>query len=142
MENASKALIIAAGVMIALIIVSMGVLLKWNLTQASDSYVAKLDTVELQKYNNYFEIYSDRTNITAQEIVTVAGVAKQKDNETQVFLKNANITNWTEEEKNQFLSQNIMLEKNDGTKENLFTCTKIEYDTNGKVKVIIFEKNI
>ena len=140
MENASKALIIAAGVMIALMIVSIGVLLRLNLTQVSDSYVEKLDTVELQKYNNYFEVYEGRNNISAQEIITVIGIAKQKDNETSVWLKNTEITNWDEVQKNKFLSDNILFEQSDGTVINVFKCNQIVYDSNRKVVKIIFEK--
>lgn len=140
MENASKALIIAAGVMIALMIVSIGVLLRLNLTQVSDSYVEKLDTVELQKYNNYFEVYEGRNNISAQEIITVIGIAKQKDNETSVWLKNTEITNWDEVQKNKFLSDNILFEQSDGTVINVFKCNQIVYDSNRKVEKIIFEK--
>ena len=144
MENASKALIIIAGVMIALIIVSIGVLLKWNLTQVSDSYVEKLDKTELQKYNNYFEIYLGRENITAQDIITAVGVAKQKDEGTKVWLKDGvakDITEWSNLEKNDFLSKNILLEKADGTVENIFKCNSIDYDSEtGKVNKITFEK--
>ena len=38
MENASKAVIIAGGVMIALLIISLGVLLRWQLSKTSDEY--------------------------------------------------------------------------------------------------------
>lgn len=140
MENASKALIIAAAVMIALMIVSIGLLLKWNLTQVSDSYVEKLDNIELQKYNNYFEIYEGRTNITAQEIITVIGITKQKNEGTAVWLKNVEITNWDDEQKDKFLSDNIFLEKPDGTVINVFECKQIVYNNDNKVIKIIFEK--
>lgn len=140
MENASKAVIIAGGVMIALLIISLGVLLRWQLSKTSDEYVAKLDTIELRRYNSNFEVYSDREDITAQDIITAAGVAKQKDNGTRVYIKNTDITDWSEADKNAFLSQNILLDKTDGTRENLFKCTKTEYDSNGKVTKIIFEK--
>lgn len=140
MENASKAVIIAGGVMIALLIISLGVLLRWQLSRTSDEYVAKLDTIELRRYNSNFEVYSDREDITAQDIITAAGVAKQKDNGTRVYIKNDDITDWTEADKNSFLSQNILLDKTDGTRENLFKCTKTEYDENGKVITLVFEK--
>ena len=126
--------------MIALLIISLGVLLRWQLSRTSDEYVAKLDTIELRRYNSNFEVYSDREDITAQDIITAAGVAKQKDNGTRVYIKNDDITDWTEADKNSFLSQNILLDKTDGTRENLFKCTKTEYDENGKVITLVFEK--
>lgn len=142
MENATQALIIVGAVLLALLILFMGVFLHGRLSQTSDAYVTRLDTVELQKYNNNFEIYESRNNLTAQDIITAIGVAKQKNVGTRVFLKNDDVTDWDNARKNEFLSQNILLDKADGTRENLFKCTKIDYDENGKVIKIIFEKII
>ena len=59
MENASKALIMAGAVLIAIMIVTIGVYLVGELGKTSESYVQQLDTVELQKYNSNFEVFID-----------------------------------------------------------------------------------
>ncbi len=139
MENATKALIIIGAVLLALLILCTGVYLHGRLSQTSDEYIAKLDTIELQKYNKNFEIYKDREDLSAQDVITVVGIAKQKDNGTRVFMKNEDITDWSEDEKNSFLSSKILQEDKNDKILNLFKCTNIEY-SNGKVTKITFEE--
>ena len=139
MENATQALVIVGAVFLALIVLSIGVLLHGKLNQTSESYVTRLDTVELQKYNSKFLIYEDRNNLTAQDIVTARGIAKERDVGTRVFLKNEDITDWNDSQINDFLSKNILLDKA-GHTENVFSCKNIDYDEEGMVISIIFEK--
>ena len=121
MENATQALVIVGAVFLALIVLSIGVFLHGKLNQTSESYVTRLDTVELQKYNSKFLIYEDRNNLTAQDIVTARGIAKERDVGTRVFLKNEDTTDWNESQINDFLSKNILLDKA-GYTENVFRC--------------------
>ena len=118
MENASKALIMAGAVLIAIMIVTIGVYLVGELGKTSESYVQQLDTVELQKYNSNFEVFIDRTDITAQEIVTAAGIAKQREQGTKVYVGGTEVTSQTDEEfenwKNEFLNDNILTHIKDG----------------------------
>ena len=139
MENATQALVIVGAVFLALIVLSIGVLLHGKLNQTSESYVTRLDTVELQKYNSKFLIYEDRNNLTAQDIVTARGIAKERDVGTRVFLKNEDITDWNDAQINDFLSKNILLDK-EGNTENIFRCKNIDYNEEGMVISIIFEK--
>ena len=139
MENATQALVIVGAVFLALIVLSIGVFLHGKLNQTSESYVTRLDTVELQKYNSKFLIYEDRNNLTAQDIVTARGIAKERDVGTRVFLKNEDITDWNDSQINDFLSKNILLDKA-GHTENVFRCKNIYYDEEGMVISIIFEK--
>lgn len=140
MENATQALIMIGTVLLALLILFMGVTLYGRLNQTSDAYVTKLDTIELQKYNKNFEIYEGRKDLTAQDIITAAGVAHEKDLGTKVYLKDDDITNWNNEQKNIFLSGHILLNKADGTVENVFKCKNIVYNDDAMVILIVFEK--
>ncbi len=149
MENASKALIMAGAVLIAIMIVTIGVYLVGELGKTSESYVQQLDTVELQKYNSNFEVFIDRTDITAQEIVTVAGIAKQREQGTKVYVGGTEVTSQADEEfenwKNEFLNDNILTHIKDGagneTTINSFSYNQITYDETGKVSEIKFVKN-
>ena len=149
MENASKALIMAGAVLIAIMILTIGVYLVGELGKTSDSYVQQLDTVELQKYNSNFEVFIDRTDITAQEIVTAAGIAKQREQGTKVYVGGTEVTSQTDEEfenwKNEFLNDNILTHNKDGAKNettiNSFSYNQITYDETGKVSEIKFAKN-
>lgn len=150
MENASKALIIVGAVLIAITIISLGLLLYTNLRQTTDDYTTRLDTVETQKYNSSFEPFLGRKNITIQEIITVYGVAKQKELGTKVFLKTLSdsqkeiTAEWTQEDENKALSEYIYF-SNAGNEKNLFECTEIKYfenekADNGKVSEIYFKQ--
>lgn len=57
MENASKALIIAASVLVAILIVAMGVTI-FNRAQNSAD-MTSLDTTEINMFNSKFERYTD-----------------------------------------------------------------------------------
>ena len=88
MENASKALIIVGGVFIAIVILTIGVMLRNNLSKNAESYIENLDLKEIQKYNSNFTIYADTQKvITAQDIVTAIGIAKRTGWGTQVHVK-------------------------------------------------------
>ena len=160
MENASKALLIAGGVLIAILVLSIGVYLVSNLSKASDSYVSSLDTTEIIKYNSNFTIYIGRNDITIQEIITALGIAHQAQRGTRVFIGNIDYTQELEriEEKytdtkerkrettellNNLLKNNISIQTDDGFT-NTYRCEKTEdedYDSNGIIKKIVFYKN-
>lgn len=150
MENASNAILIAGTVLLAILIVSLGIYLHGRLKESSDMYVTRLDTVEIQKYNSNFEPFLNRENLTIQEVITIQGIAKQKDIGTKVYLKTIDsnttveITNWSEKDRSEALSMYIYLSNADAEK-NLFKCTKIEYfdkgePEEGKVSAIYFEQ--
>ena len=149
MENASKALIMAGAVLIAIMVLTIGVYLVGELGKSSDSYVQQLDTVQLQKYNSNFEVFIDRNDITAQEIVTVAGIAKQSEQGTKVYIEGTEVTNKTEEEfknwQNDFLNNNILTQIKDADGNevtiNSFSFLETKYDATGKVIEIKFAKN-
>ena len=149
MENASKALIMAGAVLIAIMVLTIGVYLVGELGKSSDSYVQQLDTVQLQKYNSNFEVFIDRNDITAQEIVTVAGIAKQSEQGTKVYIEGTEVTNKTEEEfknwQNEFLNNNILTQIKDADGNevtiNSFSFLETKYDATGKVIEIKFAKN-
>lgn len=149
MENASKALVIAGGILIAMAILTIGVYLRNNLGKTTEAYAQKLDTVELQKYNSKFETYIDRKDITAQEIVTIASNARQLQtvkvsvgrDEVAINGNDREFENW----KTKFLNDNILTHIKDNTgkevAKNTYSCVSIAYETDGRVREIKFEKN-
>lgn len=148
MENASKALIIAGAVLIAIMILAIGIYLINTLKEASDSYVTRLDATELQKYNSSFEVFVGRTDVVAQEIITLINITQQKEKGTQIYLiakkKEENITNYDESQKNKFLEDHILtynIDANGNEQEiNSFEFISIEYDADGKVSEIKFSQ--
>lgn len=143
MENASKALLMAASVLIGTIILSLAVYLYISFTGSANKMGKQMEEGQLQQFNNKFTSYVDKKNLTIYDVVTVANMAK--DNNAyydlnaktennfyiQVSCDNVNIESKTEQELEK------MLEDNNGIK---YTCT-VEYSPNtGRVNIIEFKK--
>ena len=97
MENASKALMMAAGVLIGMMILSLGVYLYYSLGTYITSNQERMDSNELNKFNTQFIKYinckSDGTQefeLTIHDVVTVANLAYENN-------KKYNLTSTTED---------------------------------------------
>ena len=137
MENASKALLMAAGVLVGLLVISIGVILFTTFSELGKSTVEQMELDRIAEWNqNYFKYYG--TNIitkdgktvnepilvTAHDIVSVANHAKQnnisyelqgqsKYDENTYYVqvqvgKDTNFEKKTEEQKNKFLKNNSL----------------------------------
>lgn len=78
MENAVKALLMAAGVLIGVLILSMAVALYSSLSNYAEEIKANIEQNELNKFNAQFTGYI-RENLTIQDIVTVANIAYENN---------------------------------------------------------------
>lgn len=84
MENATQALLIAAGVLIGIIILSIAVYV-FNLYagHASDIY-GQMEATEIAKFNNKFLKYSGLKDLTIQDIITVKNYALESNKKLDV----------------------------------------------------------
>ena len=150
MENSSKALLIAGGVLIAVLILSLFVYLYLTMHNFSNEYNSNIDIQKLQAFNAQFEVYN-RENLTAQDIVTVANMADEYNNKNDiletndkyisVIANNNKMNNLTAKAKYKFMNDYKLIINADKTKQNTFSCSKIEYDSSGKVNYLEFKKN-
>jgi len=135
MENATKALLIAGTVLIAIIMVSIAVYLHSLYSDQVDQYSETISATELQKFNSKFDVYLGRENITAQEIVSVVNLAKEYNNQIQIYLGTTRLE-FTSSTPEDFIKTN---------QNNLFSCTwstsNPTYDINGKIIKLTF-KNV
>ena len=137
MENATKALLIAGGVLIAIVIISIAVFLFISFSDRIKEYTEIISATELQKFNSKFEVHIGRTDITAQELISMANLSQKYNGQVQIFLNNSLFTEASSEE---FLKTN---------NDKLFSCvlkTSVtnpnpEYDVNGKIVKVKFTKN-
>jgi len=81
MENASKALLIAAEILIGILILSIAVYIVMTIRSVTDTYQDRMSEQEVTKFNSYFFKYDGRTDILAQEIVSVVQYAQEFNNE-------------------------------------------------------------
>lgn len=147
MENASKALIMAGGVLVGLLVISIGVALYMNFSNSSKSLTSNWDSAELTKYNSSFFVYVSREDISAQELMSLVSLSQQREGDIKIIINDIDATNWNTSEINTFLSLNILTTEKDASgktvKKNTFTYVSdsIKYDRAGRICEMKFKKN-
>lgn len=153
MENASNALIIAGSILIAIIILSIGVILFSSYSKIGESYEQTRVVERLTKYNSNFTIFKERTDITAQEIVTLVNYARNYNEENETSIE-VNVQYSNEVNENladiskdllEFIKKNstkivINEEGKEEAKIIYFECEEINYDEEGRIIEIVFKK--
>ena len=86
MENASKALIMAAEILIGVIIISIGVALFTIFSGYSKETVEEIAETQIAEFNSNFLKYEGHA-VTAHEIITVANYARQNNMKYDDFVK-------------------------------------------------------
>lgn len=132
MENASKALLIAAGVLITVIILTFGVSIYTLFSNHSKEYARIMDDTEIQKFNSNFDIYIGRKDITAQEVISVCNLAKEYGDKIKINIQpNTGKMGNTPEEFLSFFSDKTF--ECNGTNENP------KYDDTGRIIELTFK---
>lgn len=95
MENATKALYMAAGVLMGVMVLSLAVLLYSNLQNYVENSQEQARFTETTSFNTQFTNYiSDTHELTIQDIVTVAGLAYENNvsynTETSAWIESPN----------------------------------------------------
>ena len=149
MENASKALIMAGGVLIGILIISLAVYLFVDFGSTSAQINDQNAQKQITEFNSKFTAYEGYKDeygnwiITIYDIISLAGYAKEnneyyKDVEDEKIIVTVNkkqIQTNNDEDNKQLIknhTKNGMLNK--------FKCDKIDYNNRGKVKSIAFVK--
>ena len=167
MENASKALIMAAEVLLGVMIISIGVALFTSFSEFGRSTFEKVEEAKIAEWNNnYLKYYGQiivtengkeevqPILVTAHEIVTLANHANQNNikrelqdqsryNENTYYVQVKvdeinNLEKQSEDSKNQFLKNNSLTATNEVK---YYTCTNVKISTVTKrVMYIEFEE--
>lgn len=72
MENLSKALLMAGGMLIGILIASLFVYEMLYFSGKAKEYYAEVEKVEVTKFNSEFEKYANKSEITAQDVVSIS----------------------------------------------------------------------
>lgn len=131
MENASKALLMAAGVLIGILILSLMVTLFLSAREVSSRYDQVKITEEVEQFNANFTKYVGK-NITMHQVLTISNFAKKENNKIKevTIEKNGNFDINTEQIEND-LNENKLL----------YTINIKSIDENGYVSVVEITKN-
>lgn len=79
MENASKALIMAAGVLIGIMILSLAVYLFATFGATSAELHGQVETSRITQFNTQFTSYEGRSDITIYDVISVVNLAKNNN---------------------------------------------------------------
>ena len=166
MENASKALIMAGGMLVGILVLTLAVYLFITFGTQASKVGDIVKEQQIEKFNSDFTSYVDKDNITIYDVITVANRARQYNkknglSETDVNYitvallgtspphqhleneKDTDYENLTEYEKllendrNEISNTTII----SGKYLPIYTCSgnDIEYGTEGRVKKIVFK---
>ena len=143
MENASNALIMAAGVLIGVLILSLAIFLITDFGQTSSEINRRITDQQLVEFNANFTSYESKERLTIYDIVTVAGFARENNNyydnqdyyKVTVKIGNKEIQNYSSDNLN-----NLIKEEQNTTPLPQYKCSVKEYHDNGRVKTVIFTR--
>lgn len=109
MENASKALIIAGGVLIVILVLTLFAYINTKMGSGTHNLYSRLEDHDITEFNQKFLNYDDNKNLKIQDVVTLINTADNanKNNnigaQVEVLVNNASYLNKSTDELNELL---------------------------------------
>lgn len=129
MENASKALMIAGGILIALIVITLFLYMLGNIRTIRQAEEQKIRTEQLQKFNEQYEAYNKKLMYGAE----VLSVINKMDDNNKKYKNNTEFQITWELADDELIGN---IEKTD-----VYSCTDIKYSSQtGRVIKMTFKK--
>ena len=85
MENASKALLMSAGILIGVVILSLGVYLYGSFSSSTSQMEHQIELDQINNFNSRFLAYDGKEELTIYDIYTVANLAEESNKNYQVY---------------------------------------------------------
>lgn len=79
MENASKALLLAGGVLLMIIVFSLATLIFNRMGSQTSDFYQEIDEAKINEFNQQFFNYHERTDLKIQDVVTIVNLAKDNN---------------------------------------------------------------
>lgn len=155
MENASKALLMAAGVLIGVLILTLMVYLFVDFGTISAQIHSQVSQRQINEFNSKFTSYEGKGEITIYDVITVTNYAKENneyykdsnlyesDYKVEVKLKSSRGTTilTSQEITVDFINKLVQDEQvNNNTWLVEYKCEVTKYHNNGRVSEVIFSK--
>lgn len=163
MENASKALLMAGGVLIGILILTLAVYLFMSFGAQSEEMHDRMADHQLTEYNAQYTIYDGRNDITIYDIISLANLAYENNQKymnyntyeeeykVKVIFVGRDIADPNSTSTRQEITQDLLNNYSDVTTvanaeggedvilESLFKCTNITFNGKGKINSITFQ---
>lgn len=134
MENATRALTMAGGILIALMILGALLLMFNNLSSYQNKNDASTKDSQIAEFNNQFEPYN-KSNLTLMELKSVWNKIQSNNSKHSEYFIETNINSIYANIDKDFTS----LPEEDKQK-CVFECTNIDYDSEGRINKMYFTK--
>ena len=134
MENATRALTMAGGILIALMILGALFLMFNNLSSYQNSNDASTKNSQIAEFNNQFEPYN-KDNLTLMELKSVWNKIQSNNSKNPEYFIETNIDSIYANIDKDFTS----LPEEDKQKR-VFGCTNIDYNSEGRINKMEFKK--
>lgn len=155
MENASKALLMAAGVLMGVVILSLAAYLFVTFSSSADDVKSEIANNQLNKFNSQFLAYEQREDLTVYDILTAVNLAENNNKYYQLEPGDTNyitvkvdnsVVNSTDIEKKikpeSLEKEGEMREDNLGGKSlKNYRCNVLLSDITGRVNAVNFSSN-
>ena len=155
MENASKALLMAAGVLMGVVILSLAAYLFVTFSSSADDVKSEIANNQLNKFNSQFLAYEQREDLTVYDILTAVNLAENNNKYYQLAPGDTNyitvkvdnyVVNSTDIEKKikpeSLEKEGEMKEDNLGGKSlKNYRCNVLLSDITGRVNAVNFSSN-
>ena len=149
MENASKALIIAGGMLIGVIIATIFAYELMHMFRNEQVYNEEQAKIKIAQFNLEFERFRKRSEITAQDIITIVGYVQEWNDVATIDEKIEIKTNAGTLTRLRSYINKVNINKDDAKKRDSEFLTdnsekyiiELEYrtETNGRIKTVTFK---
>lgn len=151
MENASKALIMSAGILISVLILSLAAYLIATFGSSSAEIQKINEEKIISEFNSQFTVYDRRKDLTIYDVVTVANYAKENNEKFELTEENRgkentyyisvklkgnspeNLENMTSSKQNELLKEDLQSQSK-------YSCTVEISVVTKRVYKVIFKK--
>ncbi len=139
MENASKALLISAGVLMAILLLSLFAYIIRQMGASTSGIYSTLSQHEISEFNQKFLNYEGRENLSIQDVVTIVNLAKDNNKSEkrptiiEVKVDDLSLANKTLDEINNLIKDNL---------NTTYSCSEVKISTSTLlVYEVIINKN-
>lgn len=147
MENASKALLMAGGLLIGILVLSLIAYLFVYFGNQSQDFRDDMYLKQLTKYNAQYTVYDGRSNLTVYDVVTAINIAyennvkhKEDANYNTEYHVSVKVDNAEKANPNQISITDTITDLIQKNRESVYTCKVSFYYSSGRVKEVSFTK--
>lgn len=155
-QNLSRALLMAAAVLVAMLVLALGAYLYSSFSARVEETVKQNEVALIQTYNDKFTQYEKRENLSVQDIVSIINLAREcninnqvvgEDTTSNLYIKvsitgvsAANITNLETDANYLYWDKYVKLIENSNISSEKYRCETVISSVNKRVKSVVFTK--